>query len=258
MKDNFSTCLEETLRWEGGYTNHPLDPGGPTNLGIIQSEYNKYTGTTKSVKEITKEEAINIYHKNYWNACGCDDLPTGLDLCVFDFAVNSGSSRALKLLEQTKDINTYMNKREKFLRGLKTFNTFGRGWMNRTKGIREKAISMSIGVPNTSVKQMLVKNSSKLSVFQGVRRVYAFFAAAIGSIFTLDSFNMFTSMATQLKTFMTDHAVFLVLASIGITWLVLKWGEMKHILDFKEGRYVPSGMIQGSAGKEEDDVTESA
>lgn len=260
MKENFITCLEETLKWEGGYTNHPLDPGGPTNLGIIQERYDQYNKDLglphKSVTQITKAEAVDIYKRYYWDAVDGDNLPSGLDMAVFDFGVNSGPSRALRLLEKTRNIDTYMNEREKFLRSLRTFPTFGKGWIRRTTGIRKRALSMANDPSLTEVKKLLVKNSTKLSVFQNIRRSFLFLGTTIGGIFSLDSFNLITGLATQLKTFMADHSVAIVLTLMGVTWLALKWGEWKHLLDFKEGRYVPSGMIQATATEDSNAITQ--
>lgn len=256
MKENFFTCLEETLKWEGGYSNHPLDPGGPTNLGIIQERYDQYNSDLnrpkKSVKLITKEEAIDIYRRYYWNAVSGDNIMAGMDLAVFDFGVNSGPARANAYYEKYKDINSYMDAREKFLRSLKTFKTFGKGWMNRTKGIRAKALSMAKSpILVQDIKKEVVNNSSKLSAFQGLRRIGTFLIASIASIFSLDTFNIATSLATQLKSFMSNYGIWIVLGTIAFSWLVLKWGEYKHLLDFKEGRYIPSGMSTGKAEETE-------
>lgn len=266
MKDNFLICLEETLKWEGGYTNHPLDPGGPTNLGVIQERYDQYNTDMKrpkkSVKSITKEEAIDIYRRYYWNEVEADDIPSGLDLAVFDFGVNSGPSRANKYYEQYKDINSYMDAREKFLKSLSTFKTFGKGWLNRTAGIRKKALSMTKTIvpqvdnlryrQNTEgvqvqIKKEVVNNSSKLSAFQSLRRIGTFLIVSIGSVFGLDTFNIATSMASTLKSFMSDYGIWMVLGTIAFSWLVLKWGEYKHIIDFQEGRYIPSGLTTAKA-----------
>ncbi len=105
IKNRFETCLDFVLKAEGGYTNDPADSGGPTKLGIIQTEYDLYRETAKlpkqSVKLITHGEAKDIYASKYWYAAHCNGLPVGLDLVQFDTAVNMGVGTAIKLLCRT-------------------------------------------------------------------------------------------------------------------------------------------------------------
>lgn len=146
--ENFERCLTITLRWEGGYSNHPDDPGGPTMKGIIQHEYNswrkKQGKRTRPVRQIEEEELRSIYRGEYWDAIGCGSLPAGIDLCVFDAAVNSGVSRARKWLEQTQDIDAFCDLRLSFLQGLgRLWRVFGAGWRRRVDGIRNDAHLMT-------------------------------------------------------------------------------------------------------------------
>lgn len=170
MNSNFSVCLAETLKWEGGYSNHSKDPGGPTNYGVIQARYDEYNRDigrpTKSVKQITKGEVDDIYKRYYWDRVGADDCVSGVDLVLFDYGVNSGPGQAIKSAQKvlgvdtdgvlgpvTKKalqdidpvvfINAYMDERVRFWRSLKIFPTFGKGWLRRGKGIREKALKMA-------------------------------------------------------------------------------------------------------------------
>ena len=99
MKDNFDECLKMLLHHEGGYVNHPKDPGGETNLGVTKRVYEKWGGT-KDMKDLTVEDVAPIYKKNYWNRCKCDDLESGVDWVVFDWAVNSGTGRAAKAIQK--------------------------------------------------------------------------------------------------------------------------------------------------------------
>ena len=94
MKDNFDKCLEMLLHHEGGFVNHPRDPGGITNLGVTKRVYEKWVGrivSEQEMRDLTVEQVGPIYRNDYWNKCKCDDLPSGLDWSVFDWAVNSGS-----------------------------------------------------------------------------------------------------------------------------------------------------------------------
>ena len=100
----FSTALEFVLRWEGGYANHPSDKGGETNFGVTSAVYKHYrikSGLAqRSVRLISPLEVRQIYHQNYWFAAHCSLLPSKLALCHFDWAVNAGTSRAIKTLQQ--------------------------------------------------------------------------------------------------------------------------------------------------------------
>ena len=98
MKENFDKSLKMILHHEGGYVNHPRDPGGETNLGVTKRVYEEWGGT-KDMRDLTQEDVAPIYEKNYWGRAKCDHLPSGLDLAVFDWAVNSGVGRAAKKLQ---------------------------------------------------------------------------------------------------------------------------------------------------------------
>jgi lysozyme family protein len=155
---NFEKCLEIILHHEGGYVNHPKDPGGETNLGVTKRVYEEWGGT-KDMKDLTVEDVAPIYKKNYWDRVKGDDLPNGLDLCIFDFAVNAGPGRAAKMIQKMIGVtvdggigpNTlralglyeeevggvaeviveYQKQRQLYYESLSTFDTFGRGWTRR-------------------------------------------------------------------------------------------------------------------------------
>ena len=120
---NWQSSLEKILHHEGGYVNHPKDPGGETNLGVTKRVYLEHGGT-KDMKDLLVEDVNPIYKKGYWDKVKGDDLPNGLDLCVFDFGVNAGPGRAAKYLQTMigtvadggigpntlKAVNTYVEK----------------------------------------------------------------------------------------------------------------------------------------------------
>lgn len=170
-KDRFQDCLAETLKWEGGYSNDPVDPGGATMKGVIQEEYDAWRSgrglTCRSVREIGANEVSTIYRENYWQPLRCSDLPPGVDLAVFDFGVNSGVGVAIKKLQRavgvaadghigsiTLDavrsvsretlIPDYMNMRRAYLRQIKTFWRFGKGWLRRCDGVEIAAKRMAL------------------------------------------------------------------------------------------------------------------
>ena len=166
--ENWIKCLETILHHEGGYVNHPKDPGGETNLGVTKRVYEDFGGT-KDMKDLTREDVEPIYKKNYWDRVKGDDLPAGLDLCVFDFGVNAGTGRAAKYLQTLigtvadggigpntlKTLDAYVNEhgvketienyqaeRQKYYESLSTFDTFGKGWTRRVTETTELAVSM--------------------------------------------------------------------------------------------------------------------
>ena len=168
MNNNFEKALALVLEHEGGYVNHPKDPGDATNRGVTQAVYDAYRKMRgrgrQSVKFITDEELRAIYKFQYWDKVQGDFLPSGLDYAVFDFAVNSGVSRAAKYLQAvigvaqdgqigartlaaitspTSTINALLDRRVGFLRNLKTFMTFGKGWTRRVQGVRAHALEMA-------------------------------------------------------------------------------------------------------------------
>jgi lysozyme family protein len=140
MKENFSKALDFVLQWEGGFVNHPKDPGGATNKGITRATFSKYVGRPVSISElksIAPETVRAIYRRDYWNAIGADALPPGVDLLAFDIAVNSGPGRALRWLDETSQLQpkprviALDKRRVGFYRALRTFPVFGKGWLRR-------------------------------------------------------------------------------------------------------------------------------
>ena len=166
--NNYSTCLEIILEHEGGFVNHPKDPGGVTNHGVTKRVYDEWIGKNSTVEEmrnLTHEDVAPIYKKNYWDRAKCDQLPSGVDLSVFDWGVNSGVSRSAKALQrivgvkqdggigpmtlqavsevEAEEIIEQMHyMRDNFYRSLDTFETFGKGWTRRNNETREKALEM--------------------------------------------------------------------------------------------------------------------
>lgn len=168
MTNRFDACLPLILKHEGGYVDHPKDPGGATNLGVTLATLSEWLGRTATkaeVKALTRETVAPIYRKNYWDACQCDKLPAGVDYMVFDLAVNSGPARARRYLQgavgATEDgaigpktlervsrvhpdniIRAMSKRRESFYRSLDTFPTFGKGWLRRLAEVTKAAEEM--------------------------------------------------------------------------------------------------------------------
>ena len=132
---SFESALEFTLRWEGGYSNDPSDPGGETKYGISKRYH-----PNVDVKNLTIDEAQEIYRMEYWNPSGCDSLPEPLDLIVFDTAVNMGIKRARSFLSETSDWRDYLFLRLSYYLGRrKQYPQFIFGWLNRLLDLWETA-----------------------------------------------------------------------------------------------------------------------
>lgn len=173
----YDAALARLLAHEGGYTNHPSDPGGPTNFGITIYDYRKYVkpaATAADVKAMTLDEARRIYRAKYWDAQRCDELPAGVDYAVFDYGVNSGIGRSGKVLRrclnladgssavndlvvavaQSADAKTLVaaicDERLRFLQRLKTWDVFGKGWGRRVAEV--KAVALAMASPDTATR----------------------------------------------------------------------------------------------------------
>jgi lysozyme family protein len=172
---DFKKCMPVILLWEGGKVDDPRDPGGRTNQGITQRVYTAYRRRKgmqqRDVYQMTPEERDDIYRTNYWNAIQGDLLPLGVDLLVMDGAVNSGVVQSVKWLQRAVGVvddgivgpatlhaatnypdkqallTLITNQREAFLRSLKTFKTFGTGWLRRTASVKQTASSWVANVP---------------------------------------------------------------------------------------------------------------
>jgi lysozyme family protein len=169
MKQNWDDALKHILKYEGGYVNHKDDPGGMTNLGVTKRVWEEWTGkpaTEEDMRGLTPAMVSPLYKKRYWDAVRGDDLPSGVDLCVFDCAVNAGVGRASKFLQQAVGVNAdgqigpmtvaattakpaaevieaFCNLRETHYKSLSTFATFGKGWMNRLGSVEAESKHMA-------------------------------------------------------------------------------------------------------------------
>jgi lysozyme family protein len=166
--DRFESSLAHVFHWEGGFSDHPSDPGGATNFGITQGTLAAWRGKAVSredVRALTRQEAGAIYRARYWDACRCDDLPAGVDAMVFDAAVNHGPRQAALFLQRAlgvsddgvigpqtlaaaarlKPADTICEiaaRRMVFYARLNTLPTFGLGWARRLMSTLEKATLM--------------------------------------------------------------------------------------------------------------------
>ncbi len=178
----FARSLPPVLVYEGGKVDDPRDPGGRTNQGIIQRVYNAWRKahgqSPADVYDMTNTERDAIYRSQFWDAVQGDKLPDGVDFVTFDGAVNSGPVQSIKWLQRALGVNAdgvlgtvtfaalaantnhvalvdaIVDRREAFLKALKTFKTFGKGWMARTAKVRALGRSWAAGhaalAPTTS------------------------------------------------------------------------------------------------------------
>lgn len=175
--DNFLKSLPFILRWEGGYVNHPDDPGGATNKGVTQKTYDAWRirlGLSKQdVRQLEDKELNAIYESGYWLPPHCNELGDPLDLVQFDTSVNMGVKRAVRMLQAALDCGVdgsfgpktldavmncnpgitlvnYCDHREKYYRDLAErrpkLKKFLKGWLNRLNALRHE-----VGLPGVEV-----------------------------------------------------------------------------------------------------------
>lgn len=165
----FEDALAKVLEHEGGFVDDTRDPGGMTCLGVTRTVWQEWVGhpvTEKEMKALTPEKVAPLYKRKYWDKVKADQLPDGLDYSVFDFAVNSGPGRAIKLLQSCVDVKVdgdigpvtiaaikaanprklvflYNDARLAFLRSLPHWNVYGNGWGKRVAEVTQAAIAVA-------------------------------------------------------------------------------------------------------------------
>jgi lysozyme family protein len=169
VKQNFASSLAHVLKHEGGWADHPRDPGGATMKGVTLKTYSDWLGrqaTKDELRAISDEHLRTIYKARFWDAVRGDELPSGVDYVVFDMAVNSGPGRAARMLQAavgaTPDgaigpkslaavlaqdpaalIAAFQRNRQHFLEALPTFDAFGKGWTRRVTEAGEIGLKLA-------------------------------------------------------------------------------------------------------------------
>ena len=162
----FDEALAVVLAHEGGFVQHPRDPGGATKFGITRETLARARGRPVSVddvRELTAAETAAVYRRLYWDAIRAGEVPPGVDLLLFDLAVNSGPTRALRMLQSVLGvpadgilgpgtlnavraadpadvIRRLTRARLGFLARLATWPVFGRGWRRRVLAVEQEAL----------------------------------------------------------------------------------------------------------------------
>jgi lysozyme family protein len=195
----WAAAMRIELKFEGGKDDDPIDPGGRTNQGVIQRVYAGYRRKkglpARDVFLMEDHERDEIYYENYGKKVRFDELPPGVNVVVLDGGVNSGPAQSIKWLQRALGLgadgvlgdNTMaavldfpdhdvliakiIAQREKFLRALKTFYHFGKGWLSRINQLKKIGQAWAVGsvgptivwFPNMNKKATLFDAPSKLS-----------------------------------------------------------------------------------------------
>lgn len=169
MQENWDDSFAAVLKHEGGFVNHPKDPGGMTNLGVTKAAWEAYLNrsvTEAEMRALTPFIVKPFYKAMYWDKIKGDQLPNGVDYAAYDLAVNSGVGRAAKYLQEIAGVpadgaigpksleaikacnpkelaDALCDMRLAFLKRLPTFETFGKGWSRRVAEVKARADSMA-------------------------------------------------------------------------------------------------------------------
>jgi lysozyme family protein len=246
MSDNrrFNECVAVVFQYEGGYADHPRDPGGATNMGITLRTLRDWRGddslTAEAVRDMTEAEAKEIYLARYWNPVRGDDLPPGIDLAVFDWAVHGGVGRAVRDLQtvlgvtvdgaigrQTIEaakradpaevIRALCDRRLTRLRSRPHWDAFGRGWSRRVREIEEAALARAER-PALTVAE--AQKTSTVQTATGIAAAVAPAAAALSSVIdALSGLDRWVSLGL-----IAAGLVALVVAA----WMATTWLRMRH------------------------------
>lgn len=149
MSSRFLIAINRVLGHEGGYVNNPSDPGGETNWGISKRSY-----PNVDIKNLSRDEAIAIYYKDFWVPIHAEETTQGVDYQLLDSAVNSGILQTIRFMQRalnvaddgywgivtieamrditkTDFIMRFLAERLEFMSKLNGWTSFGRGWAKR-------------------------------------------------------------------------------------------------------------------------------
>lgn len=169
MNDTFENALNFVLQREGGFVLSPRDPGGMTNLGVTKAAWEAFQGrkvTEDEMRGLRPDDVVAFYRDRYWDTTKCGDMPNGLDLCVFDAAVNQGPNKAARMLQRTIGLQVdgligrktieavsdipvtgliadYCATRRLEYRNTANFDTFGKGWLARVDACERTAYRLA-------------------------------------------------------------------------------------------------------------------
>lgn len=245
---SYDDALRRLLAHEGGYTNHPADPGGPTNFGITIVDYRKYVkpdATAADVRAMTLGEAKAIYRAKYWDAQRCSELPAGVDYAVFDYGVNSGIGRSgkvlrrvLKLPDNTSVVSDAViaaaraadakalvtaicDERLRFLQALKTWNVFGGGWGRRVAEVKSVSLALAAGGPSPDVRPSPASGRAVVPIAKGAQQ------SAAGAIAVAGAAGARQAHQSGLGPVAIAAILVLTLAAAAAGWLFWHWRQAR-------------------------------
>lgn len=259
MDRNFKISLKEVLKHEGGWADHPSDPGGATMKGVTIATFRSFVnpkGTKADLKKISDAQLETVYRRQYWDKVHGAELPDGVDFAVFDYAVNSGPIRAVKDLQKavgvSQDgkigpktleaikamgsrnvINQLCDTRLAFMKRLKTWPTFGKGWTARVSGVRDFALGLS-SKPTPECPSVITKEVDKpvmpTSVDKEVKKKFSL-AGWLGTIFSGGGIGALGLAGFGWRELLVLGAVAVVVLLVG---LALRGWIVKAIKDIRQ------------------------
>lgn len=123
---DFNSSLKKVLEFEGGYVNDPDDPGGETNLGISKRAY-----PNLDIATLTPSTVAPLYKRDYWDAAGCEQIPSPMNFLVFDCAVNQGTHTAITLYASHNTPTSFLTARLNRYKLSPRWGNYGTGWLSR-------------------------------------------------------------------------------------------------------------------------------
>jgi lysozyme family protein len=244
MRITYAPTMKKIRKSEGGYVNHPKDPGEATNEGVTQAVYDEYRTsenlTKRSVKWITEDEVNEIYKTRYADKVRYDDLPAGVDYATLDGAVNSGVSRGAKWLQSSlgvtsdgvvgaktiaaaekadaiKTVKSMCAKRMSFLRGLTIFSTFGKGWTSRVARVEAEAVAMAMEYRGISAKSLPIALQAEAEHAASSSKVSSAGAKASGA----GAAGSTTATASDWSNLAGTESIILIVAAVGFVVLAV-------------------------------------
>jgi lysozyme family protein len=256
METSFREAQRRCLAYEGGYSNHPKDPGGVTLNGVTQERYDQYRASKGLPQQpLTREmngtaawniERDDIYRRYYWRPAGGPELNPGVDAAIYDYSVNSGHSRGVKVLQRlvgvTVDgrvgpqtieaankrnpqvlVGAICDERLAFLQSLKTWPTFGGGWASRVADVRKYATRLALHEPAMPSAPMNVPGKGRVPEPTGAKTgtIVAPPAAAV-------------PIAVTFWNWITDNPVLTILVVLACAALV--WGIVNRLSERRRQR----------------------
>jgi len=272
MKENRHKALAIELKFEGGKDDDPIDPGGRTNQGVIQRVYaawrRKKGLPARDVFLMENAERDEIYFDNYFAKVRFDELPPGVDVVVVDGAINSGPAQSIKWVQRALGIQAdgvlgdvtmerilshenhdaliagILERRMAFLRALKTFYHFGKGWTSRVNQLRQVGQSWAMG--NVGPPVVFVANGNKKATIVDAKKIPstapADATAAGGTVSTglSTAQSVFEPLSGRSDTIDTILMVLIVvgiaLTAFGLAygyWVRSKRSELNDVLDLQ-------------------------